>query len=105
MFVSLRSWPFARVDDEEEEIDAGRTGNHRADEPFVARDINDRHSSSARNLERRVPESDRNAARSFLGQPVCIRSRQCFDEPGLAVVNMARGAHRNGPDAHDSRQA
>ena len=92
VLVRLRARPLARVDDEQEQVDAGRARHHRAHEALVAGDVDHRQPAAARQVERRVAELDRDPPRLFLGQPVGVRARQRLDERRLAVIDVARGA-------------
>src|SRR4029077_8024053 len=83
---------FASIDHEQVEVDAARTGDHRAHESLVTRHVDDGYLAAVGKLERRVAELDRDAARLFLRQPVGVRSGQRFDETRLAVVDVPRGA-------------
>ena len=59
MLVGLRTRPLSRVDDEEEEIDARRSGHHRPHEPLVTGDVHDGKASLAfEKLQRRIAEVD-----------------------------------------------
>ena len=62
MLERLRARALLRVDHEQEQVDAGRAGDHRAHEPLVTRDVDERSAPSVRKLERRVAEVDRDAA-------------------------------------------
>ena len=88
VLVRLRPRSLAGVDHKQEEIDAGRAGDHRAHEPLVARHVDKREPPAVGQLERRIPEVDRDAARLLLGQPVGVLARQRADEPRLAVVDV-----------------
>ena len=92
VLVRLRPRALGRVDDEQEEVDPGRAGDHVADEALVPGHVDDGEPPPVRQLERRVAEVDRDAALLLLGQPVGVLARQRPDEPGLAVVDVARGA-------------
>ena len=94
VLVRLRACALAGVDHEQEEIDARRPRDHRADEALVARDVDHRQPSTVGELERRVPEVDRDAAPPLLRQPVRVLPRQRANEPRLPVVDVPRGADR-----------
>src|SRR4051812_6526276 len=81
-----------RVDHEQEEVDAGRSRDHGAHEALVAGDVDEREAPAARELERRVPEVDRDPARLLLRQAVGVLAGQRPHEPGLAVIDVAGGA-------------
>ena len=94
VLVRLRPRALGGVDHEQEEVDAGRAGDHRADEPLVPGDVDHRQLRAVRQLERRVAEVDRDAARVLLRQPVGVLAGQRLDERRLAVVDVAGGADR-----------
>ena len=94
VLVRLRPRALAGVDHEEEEVDAARTRDHRADEALVPGDVDDREARAVRQLERRVAEVDRDPALVLLGQPVGVLAGQRLDERRLAVVDVTRGADR-----------
>jgi hypothetical protein len=94
VLVRLRPRALRGVDHEQKEIDAGRPGDHRADEALVAGDVDHRYGAAARELEWRVPQVDRDAALALLRQPVGVLAGQCLHERRLAVVDMARSAER-----------
>ena len=90
VLMGLRARPLAGVDDEQEEVDPRRPGDHVANEPLVTRDVDERDPPAAGQVERRVPEVDGDPALLLLGQAVGVLSRQSPDEPGLAMVDVAR---------------
>ena len=92
VLVRLRPRAFARVDDEEEEVDAARAGDHRPHEALVPRDVDHGEARAVGQLERRVAEVDRDAALVLLGQPIGVLARQRLDERRLAVVDVACGS-------------
>ena len=92
VLVRLRPRSLAGVDHEQEEVDAARARDHRADEALVAGDVDDGEARAVRQLERRVAEVDRDPALVLLGQPVGVLAGQRLDERRLAVVDVTRGA-------------
>ena len=94
MLVRLGPSSLGAVDHEQEEVDAGRAGDHIADEALVARHVDEREAAAVGQREGRVAEIDRDATRLLLGQPVGVLPRQRPDEPRLAVVDVSRGAYR-----------
>ena len=92
--VLVRLWAgtLGGIEDEEEEVDAGRAGDHRSHEALVPRHVDERERPSARQLERCVPEVDRDPPRPLLGQPVRVLAGQRADERRLAVVDVPGGA-------------
>ena len=94
VLVRLRPRPLARVDHEQEEVDAGRARDHVADEALVARHVDQREPAPVGEVERRVAEVDRDPPLLLLGQPVGVLSGQRPHEPRLAVVDVPGGAYR-----------
>ena len=94
MLERLRSGALRRVDDEQEEVDPGRAGDHRAHEALVAGHVDERQAAPVRQLEWRVAEVDRDPAPLLLGQPVRVLAGQRPHERRLAVVDVPRGADR-----------
>ena len=90
VLVRLLPRSLAGVDHEQEEVDAARARDHRADEALVAGDVDDREARPVRQLERRVAEIDRDPALVLLGQPVGVLAGQRLDERRLAVVDVTR---------------
>ena len=97
VLVRLRPRSLSRVDDEQEEIDSGRAGDHRAHEALVARHVDDRERAAVGELERRVAEVDRDPTPALFRQPVGVLARERADERRLAVVDVACRAE---DDAH-----
>ena len=92
MLVRLRARALVGVDHEQEEIDAGCAGDHRAHEALVSGNVDNGELGSIRQLERRVAEVDRDAAFLLLWEPVGVLARQRLDERRLAVVDVPGGA-------------
>ena len=67
--------PSPRVDHEQEEVDPGRAGDHRADEALVAGHVDERELRPVGQLERGVAERDRDPALALLRQPVGVLAR------------------------------
>ena len=103
MLVRLRPRALVRVDHEQEEVDAGRAGDHRAHEALVPRHVDDGELRPVRQLERRVAEVDRDAALALLRQPVGVLARQRLDERRLAVVDVARRCRPSAASRHGGR--
>ena len=94
VLVRLRARALTRIDHEQEQIDPGRAGDHRAHEALVARNVDHGEPAPVGKLERRIAEIDRDPASPLLGQPVRVLPRQRSHEPRLAVVDVTRGADR-----------
>ncbi len=92
VLMRLRPRSLAGIDHEQEEIDAARARNHRADEALVPGDVDDREARAVGQLERCVAEIDRDPALVLLGQPVGVLAGQRLDERRLAVVDVTRRA-------------
>ena len=94
--VLVRLWPrtLARVDDEQEEVDPGGPRHHRPHEALVARHVDHRQAAPVGQLERRVPEIDRDAATLLLGQAVRVLPGQRAHEPRLPVIDVTGSADR-----------
>ena len=67
VLVRLGARPLGRVDHEQEEVDAGGTGDHRPDEALVPRHVDERQALPAGQLERGVAEVDRDPPPLLLG--------------------------------------
>ena len=93
VLVRLRARTLGGVDDEQEEVDPGRPGDHVADEALVAGNIDQREAPSIGKVEWRVAEVDRDSTRLLLGQPIRVLPGQRPHEPGLAVVDVPRGPY------------
>ena len=63
----LRSRALGRVDDEQEQVDPRRAGDHVPDEPLVTGNVDDRQPPPVRQLEWGVAEIDRDPALLLLG--------------------------------------
>ena len=96
MLVRLRPRALARVDHEQEEVDPGRAGDHRADEPLVPGHVDHRQPPPVGQLERRVAEVDRDPAPLLLRKAVRVLAGERPDEPRLAVVDVPGGADVSG---------
>ena len=94
VFERLRPGALAGVDDQQKQVDPARAGHHRAHEPLVPGHVDHGQAPAVGEVERRVPEVDRDSARLLLGQPVGVLARQGPDEPGLAMVDVPGGADR-----------
>ena len=93
--MRLRTRALLRVEHEQEEVDAGRAGDHRRARSRSCPGTSISESAPAvAEVERRVAEVDRDAALLLLGQPVGVLAGQRPDEPRLAVVDVAGGADR-----------
>ena len=89
----LRHHPVIGGDDEQEQVDAGGSGDHRAHEALVTRDVDERQRPAA-DVELREAEVDRHAAGALLRQPIGVAPGERADERGLAVVDVPGRADR-----------
>ena len=92
VLVRLGPRALTRVDDEQEEVDPGRPGDHRPDEPLVSGHVDDGQPPPIGQLERRVAEVDGDPPPLLLRKPVRVLAGERADEPGLAVVDVPGGA-------------
>ena len=84
--------PSPGVDHQQEEVDAGRAGHHRAHEALVAGYVDERQPAAVGEIERRIAEVDRDAACLLLGQPVRVLAGERLHERRLAVIDVTRRA-------------
>ncbi len=88
VLVRLRSRALPRVDDEEEEVDPGGAGDHRAHEALVPGNVDDRQAAPVGKLQRRVAEVDGDPAPLLLRQAVRVLAGERPHEPRLPVVDV-----------------
>ena len=88
VLAGLRHHGLVGRDDEEHRVDPARAREHVADEPFVARNVDERH-PYAIPLGVREAEIDRDPAPLLLGQPVGVDPGQRLHERRLAVVDVS----------------
>ena len=91
MFTRLRPDGLARVDHEDDRVNAAGSGEHVPDEAFVPRHIDKSH---LRGVMREVREAeiDRDPTLLLLLQAVRIDSRERPDQSALAVIDVSRRA-------------
>ena len=94
MLARLRHHAVVGGDDHQEQVDAGRAGDHRAHEALVAGHVDDRHAPAGRQVEPGVAELDRDSPRPLLRQPIGVRTGERVDQGGLAVIDVTSGAER-----------
>ena len=75
VLARLRHHAVVGRDAQQEQVDAGRAGDHRAHEALVARHVDDRQRAPARQVERREAQLDRDPALALLGQAVGVLAR------------------------------
>ncbi len=93
----LRHHAVVGGDGEQDEIDAGRAGEHVMNEALVPRHVDEADDRAICRRQIGKAEIDRDAARFFFLQAVGVDPGQRAHERGLAVVDMAGGA-----DDHDA---
>ena len=75
-------------DDEQHRRDRADAGEHRGDEPFVPRDVDERDLRARGQRRPGEPEVDRHAAAALLGPPVGLHPGERPDQRRLAVVDV-----------------
>ena len=91
VFARLRHDAVVGRDGEQREVEAGRPGDHVADEPLVPRHVHD----AERLVAERQPgeaDVDGDAAGALLREAVAIDAGERLDERSLAVVDVPGGA-------------
>ena len=91
MLLGLRHDPIVRGHGEQRQIDPLRTGQHVADEPFVAGHVDDAGPFAARQVQVGEAQVDGDAAFFFFLEPVGVLAGQGLEQRGLAVVDVAGG--------------
>ena len=92
VFAGLRHHPVVAGDDEEGEVDAGRSRDHRAHELLVPRHVDEADRSAA--FVRHVGEAevDGDAARLLLLEAIGVDTREGADQRRLAVIDVTGGS-------------
>src|SRR5260370_8395302 len=88
MLLALRHHAVVGCDREQHEVHPMRTGEHVADEPLMARDVDHARARPVPEREIREPEVDRDAALLLFLATVGILPADRLDHPGLATVDM-----------------
>ena len=91
MLPALRHDALVGCHHEEDEVDAGRAGDHGAHEPFVSGHVHDPETPTGWKIERREAQLDRDSAGFLLRQAIALHSGQGSNEGGLAVIDVPRG--------------
>ena len=106
MLDGLRHDAFIGGDDEQHHVDTRRARQHIMHEPLMAGHVDKAEHRTVRHRRIGIAEVDGDAALLLLGQPVGIDARQCLDQRGLAVIDVAGGADDHGASpAMDARWA
>ena len=101
MLGRLRHPALVGGDDEQHRRHRPDAGEHRGDEPLVARDVDERDLARPRQRRPGEPEVDRHAAAALLGPPVGLHPGERPDQRRLAVVDVPG----RGDDLHASTAA
>jgi hypothetical protein len=94
MLPGLRHYAIIRRDNENDNVDTARPGEHILDETLMARHV-DKSEMYVSNTELGKTEIYRNAAPLFLGKPIGVCPGQRFYQRSLAVIDMPGGADDN----------
>ena len=107
MLDRLRLDAFRRRHDQQRRIDAGSAGQHIVHEALVARHVDETQLPAVTQVAVGVAEIDGDAARLFFLEAIGIDAGQRFDQRGLAVIDVARGAddHASGSSARRAASA
>src|SRR5260370_28024003 len=92
MLLALRHHAVVGCDREQHEVHPMRTGEHVANEPLMARDVDHARARPVPEGEIREPQVDRDAALLLFLETVGILPGERLDQRGLAMVDMAGGA-------------
>ena len=84
----LRVRPVVRGDDEQRRVDLARPDEHVADQPVVARHVDEVDHPPVVERQVRIPDVDRHPAPPLLGQPVRVDAGERAQERRLAVVDV-----------------
>jgi len=93
MFPRLRHDPFIGGNNQNHEIDTGRSGHHVPDKPLVAGNIDNPEGPAVRKAQGGKSEFDRNPPLFFLPETVGVHAGESFDQSRFAVVHMAGRSH------------
>ncbi len=96
MLAGLPADALGQRHDQQGGVDAAGAGEHGVHETLMAGNVDEAELSGVG-----VAEVDGDAAPFFLRQAVGVDARQCFDQRGLAVIDVAGGAddHAGSPVA------
>ncbi len=92
MLAGLGHDAFVGGDDEQRHVDSGRAGDHRANESFVAGDVNHADGAHPFELERRKAKVDGDAAALFFRESIGVDAGERLHQRRLAVIDVAGGA-------------
>jgi hypothetical protein len=98
--------PLVGGDDQQNEVDPRRAGEHVLDQPLVPRDVDDAHTPPAGEIQVGKAEVDRHAPSFLLFEPVGVDAGEGFDERAFPVIDVAGGsddgvAHPRGAQGGD----
>ena len=94
VLARLRHHAVVGGEDHQVQVDPGRSRDHRAHEPLVTGNVDDREPPPRRQHQRRIAERDRDPALALLGQAVGVDAGERLDQRGLAVIDVAGGSER-----------
>ena len=94
MLTRLRHNAVIGRDDEHNDIDAGRTGEHIPHKTLVAGNVDERYAFVSRS-QLRKPDIDRDTAAFFIRQTVRVNARQRSHKCCFSVVDMTCGSDDN----------
>jgi hypothetical protein len=89
MFPGLRHHTFVGRDDQHQEIEPARTGDHGSYKFFVTRYVDDGQTHSIAEFEGRESQFDGDPTRLFLWKTIEVASGQRANQRGLSVIDMA----------------
>ena len=104
----LRHRSLVRRGAKDRDVDAESRSDHGAQEPFVARDVDDSGGPDCRQLEVRVPRFQGDATPFLFRKAIRVDSRERLHQRRLPVVDMACGPDddaQRGCCVHSSTQA
>jgi hypothetical protein len=103
MLERLRPRAVIRGHHEHRRIDLARPDEHVADQPVVARNVDEVELDPVVEGQVRVADVDRHAPGTFLGQTIGIDAGQRSQEAGLAVVDVTGGPDDDGSHTDQAR--
>ena len=101
----LRHRSLVRRDAKDRDVDAESRADHGAQEPFVARDVDDSGGPDCRQLEVRVPRFQGDATPFLFRKAIGVDSRERLHQRRLPVVDVSGGTdHDSQRTVHSSTQ-
>ena len=96
VLVRLRAESIVRSHDEQCSIDLAGTDEHVADQLVVPRHVDEVDRRAVVEIEMGIPDIDRHAAPTLLGEAVRIDPGERAEQRRLAVIDVAGRAHDDG---------